>query len=112
MFSKSIAAWLVVLVLLPFTAPFPTCDIADLLGGSANSQDFPLAPLSSSSASMAEAASLVFPLATVAGRLRLVALSWLSSSSFVGASLVVIPRRVSPTGLIQRLSSPPPNLRL
>ena len=33
MLSRVAACWLVVLVLAPFTAPFPTCDLAALFGG-------------------------------------------------------------------------------
>jgi hypothetical protein len=33
MLSRVAACWLVVLVLAPFTAPFPTCDFAALFGG-------------------------------------------------------------------------------
>src|SRR5580693_6948094 len=43
---KISALWLVLLILLPFTAPFPTCDLADLLGTSATSQGAPLPPVS------------------------------------------------------------------
>jgi hypothetical protein len=32
MFSRLVAGWLVVLVLAPFTAPFPTCDLATVFG--------------------------------------------------------------------------------
>jgi hypothetical protein len=34
MFSRVAACWLVVLVLAPFTAPFPTCDFGTLFGDS------------------------------------------------------------------------------
>jgi len=37
-FSRVAACWLVVLVLAPFTAPFPTCDFATLFGGSQTEQ--------------------------------------------------------------------------
>ena len=33
-FSRVAACWLIVLVLAPFTAPFPTCDFGTLFGGS------------------------------------------------------------------------------
>jgi hypothetical protein len=36
MISKLCAGWLVVLILAPFTAPFPTCDLASLLGHTAH----------------------------------------------------------------------------
>jgi hypothetical protein len=32
MFSRITACWLVVLILAPFTAPFPTCDLATFVG--------------------------------------------------------------------------------
>jgi hypothetical protein len=32
-FSRVAACWLIVLVLAPFTAPFPTCDVGTLFGG-------------------------------------------------------------------------------
>jgi hypothetical protein len=37
-FSRVAACWLVVLVLAPFTAPFPTCDFGTLFGGSQTEQ--------------------------------------------------------------------------
>jgi hypothetical protein len=33
-FSRVAACWLIVLVLAPFTAPFPTCDLGTVFGGS------------------------------------------------------------------------------
>ena len=41
MLSRVAACSLVVLVLAPFTAPFPTCDFASLFGGDAQTQDAP-----------------------------------------------------------------------
>jgi len=41
MLSRVSACWLVVLVLAPFTAPFPTCDLASLFGGSTQTQPAP-----------------------------------------------------------------------
>jgi hypothetical protein len=37
-FTRVAACWLVVLVLAPFTAPFPTCDFGTLFGGSQTDQ--------------------------------------------------------------------------
>jgi hypothetical protein len=45
MFSRVAACWLVVLVLAPFTAPFPTCDLVTLFGGSQTEQS-PVMPVS------------------------------------------------------------------
>ena len=39
MLSRVIASWLVVLILAPFTAPFPTCDLATLFGTSPVAED-------------------------------------------------------------------------
>lgn len=43
MLSRVAACWLVVLVLAPFTAPFPTCDFAALFGA-AQTQHAPMTP--------------------------------------------------------------------
>jgi hypothetical protein len=45
MVSKFVACWLIVLVLAPFTAPFPTCDNSTLFGG-ARHQRAPSTPAS------------------------------------------------------------------
>jgi hypothetical protein len=90
--SKLSALWLIVLILLPFTAPFPTCDIAAFFGRSAADQSLPLAPPTSSAALLADAVSslLVLPLASMAGQLRQVALSDLNTPYFVVRSPLVI----------------------
>jgi hypothetical protein len=43
MFTKFFAAWLVVLIIVPFTAPFSTCDPTSLFG-MAPGQHVPVAP--------------------------------------------------------------------
>jgi hypothetical protein len=43
MLAKFFASWLAALVLLPFTAPFSTCDVAGLLG-SVHGRHTPVAP--------------------------------------------------------------------
>jgi hypothetical protein len=65
------ALWLVAQVLLPFTAPFPTCDLSDLLG-SVQHNGAPLAPSNSRAAGDYAFAP---PLATTGGRLKLVVVS-------------------------------------
>jgi hypothetical protein len=91
-FSKFSAIWLVVLILLPFTAPFPTCDIAVFLGRGGAGQGVPLTPPTSSTALIAEAVSsfLVLPLARVAPQLEQAALSDLQTPYFAGRSPLVV----------------------
>ena len=43
MLPKFFASWLLVLVIAPFTAPFPTCDLTSLFG-IPQGQDVPAAP--------------------------------------------------------------------
>jgi hypothetical protein len=76
MLSKCSALWLVVLILLPFTAPFPTCDIADFFGRSAANHGLATVPPTSSTTLIANAESslLVPPLASTARQLRQVGL--------------------------------------
>src|ERR1700680_3539903 len=82
--SRISAIWLVALILLPFTAPFPTCDIVDFFRRSAPYQGVPLAPPVSSTTLIADAESslLVPPLASMARQLRQVALSDLDPPHF------------------------------
>ena len=99
MLSKFSALWLVVLILLPFTAPFPTCNIADFLGRSA--ADHRMAPVQPTSPTTliadAESSLLVPPLATMASQLRQVASSDLNTPRFaVGSPLVIL---VLPVGV-------------
>jgi hypothetical protein len=71
MVSKVCAAWLVLLVLLPFSAPFPTCDLASLFT-SPDSQG-PHQPLQPTrpAASLADAATAhALPLTRTAERLK------------------------------------------
>ena len=92
MLSRISAIWLVILILLPFTAPFPTCELADLLGPSATSQGVPLPPVSpAASLAASELSLLVPPQQTVAGHMTQVALSGLNTLFFtVRSSLVVL----------------------
>jgi hypothetical protein len=65
------ALWLVAQILLPFTAPFPTCDLSDFLG-SAQHHSAPLAPSNSRADGDYAFAP---PLATTGGRLKIVVVS-------------------------------------
>jgi hypothetical protein len=77
-FEKFCAVWLVAQILLPFTAPFPTCDLSDLLSGTHHDGGAPLAP---SNQRVEGDYAFAPPLATTAGRLRLVVLATLEVSS-------------------------------
>jgi hypothetical protein len=70
MLAKICAGWLVVLILLPCTAPFPTCDVASLLG--AAHQTVPISHHTSPVVATVNAApSLVPHLSRMVGRVRL-----------------------------------------
>jgi hypothetical protein len=69
MFSRITACWLVVLVLAPFTAPFPTCDFATLFGRGPSRQA-PIAPPVSAAVSHDDAV-VAAPASLGDGRARL-----------------------------------------
>jgi hypothetical protein len=74
MLPKFFASWLVLLIVVPFTAPFSTCDLASLFG---TSQNTPVAP----SASVVLTTDVAVPsglAVSSAGRVRLGALSRIS----------------------------------
>ena len=112
--SKISALWLVLLILLPFTAPFPTCDLADLLGPSATNQGVPLPPVSpAASLAAPELSLLVPPLQTVAGHMSQVALSGLNTPFFtVRSSLVILVPSVGSDDGAGTERVPPATLRL
>jgi hypothetical protein len=64
MMRRTFAALLIALTLLPFTAPFPTCDIAALFGGSSPATSHP-----SSSVSAVEDGSHTVALAAASTRI-------------------------------------------
>jgi len=69
-------------VLLPFTAPFPTCDLSDVLGrGHHQGQRSPLAPLTPPSSHVNDNFEFAPPLATTSGRLKLKVVSALDLSN-------------------------------
>jgi hypothetical protein len=90
--SKFSAVWLVVLILLPFTAPFPTCDIATFFGQKASDQGVPLGPPTSPAALVADAvSSLLFPpLERMARQVTQVALSNFNTPHIAVRSPLVI----------------------
>jgi hypothetical protein len=79
MFRRLAALWLVVLIVLPFSAPFPTCDLTDFLGVTPAAHQVQ-GPVSSTRVQVDESSSLLAPpVACAAGRLKLAALSGLRS---------------------------------
>jgi hypothetical protein len=85
-FRQLCALWLVAQILLPFTAPFPTCELSDFLSG-AHHHGEPLVPPSSH---VDGDYTFAPPLATTAGRLRLVVVSALDVSNLVGITPVIV----------------------
>lgn len=73
MLHKFVASWLVVLVIVPFTAPFSTCDLTSVFGRS-QEQHTPFAPPTSAAVSHDSTVSGV-PCVSRAGRVRLLQLS-------------------------------------
>jgi hypothetical protein len=74
MLPKVFASWLIVLVLMPFTAPFSTCDPAGLFG--TQGQSLPFAPQTSAAVTHDTAVPSV-PYISTAGRVTLSPLSGL-----------------------------------
>ena len=109
-FGSFCALWLIAQILLPFTAPFPTCDLSDFLG-SAQHHSSPLMPSNSRADGDYAFAP---PLATTGGRLKLVVISSLDVSSVVGnAPAMAIGRPIAAAGdRRQRPQGQPTVLRL
>ena len=78
-FRRCCALWLVAQVLLPFTAPFPTCELSDLFGRG-HRQEHP-APLRPPSSHVNDNFEFAPPLATTSGRLKLKVVSALDLSN-------------------------------
>jgi hypothetical protein len=77
------ATWFVVSIVLPWTAPFPTCDLADLFGMHAHQRAPLTAPSSPANASADADYSVVSPLVTKEGHLKLVVVSALNATAAV-----------------------------
>jgi hypothetical protein len=104
------ALWLAAQILLPFTAPFPTCDLSDFLGG-AQHHGAPLAP----SHSRADGDyAFAPPLGTTGGRLKLVVVSSLDVLGVVRTAPVMAIGRpfAADVGGRQRPQNQPTVLRL
>jgi hypothetical protein len=80
--ARFFAVWLLAQIILPFTAPFPVCEIADFLGGTSPLHNAPVAP-ASSGAGQTDAYAYAPPLATTVGRLKLVVVTDLDRSTVI-----------------------------
>lgn len=87
-----VTVWLIVQILLPFTAPFPVCDLTDFFNG--NPQHSPSTlPASSTARQAAVPYESAPPLITTAGRLRLVVVRAIDAFDIVApAPLITIGR--------------------
>jgi len=100
MLSKVVAVWLAVLVIVPFTAPFPTCDLASF-AGDAEGPHRPLAPRSS----VTSTTDVAVPWALFdanAGRLqRLASCRVLVTSSSTAGMTTMLTASVAPACAVQ-----------
>jgi hypothetical protein len=103
------ALWLVAQIVLPFTAPFPICDLSDLLSRTHHHG----APLVPPHPRVDGDYAFAPPLATTAGRLRLDVVGPRAVSNLVGVIPVsTLNRRVPAVGSQRRLRIEPAVLRL
>jgi len=80
--------WLIVLIVLPFTAPFPTCEPGDLLGGAGTHHQGVL-PIPGSPSQAMDDSSILFPPAAAITTGRSVLVDWLlAKTPGVGTSLM------------------------
>jgi hypothetical protein len=81
MFTKSLAAWLVVLAISPFTAPFKVCDMSAVIGPTADRHSRPANELEQWFVD--GGASLDFPVAPAAGEVKVASLAMLGTVDFI-----------------------------
>ena len=74
MVRRLFGLWLIVLIVLPWSAPFPTCDLADLFGSSEAPHGTPASTASNPAAVDDGTACLIPAIATTVGRLKPTAL--------------------------------------
>lgn len=98
MCSRVAACWLVVLVLAPFTAPFPTCDLDTLFGG-VPTEHSPMhvpAPVIANDSVVASV-----PAISGVGRVRLSVLAGVFSSARDCATVTTLMYAAAPTGRLR-----------
>jgi hypothetical protein len=98
MLSNVCAVWLAVLVVLPFSAPFPTCDLSDLLESTSTGQQSNRPPISERTAVDDSTTLLVPPVVTAAKRLEETAHSELRDVHSVAPTTIAPLSRVTPPG--------------
>lgn len=95
--SRVVACWLVVLVLAPFTAPFPTCDLGTLFGASP-AQHSPVHMPGSVTANDAVAS---VPAISGVGRVRLSVLAGAAPSAHDCLSVATLTPAAAPAGRLR-----------
>jgi hypothetical protein len=112
--KKLCAISLLALALSPFTAPFQTCDFADSMSGTGTDEAVMLTPPTVAQTSLSDGAgSLVPPLTTETGRLKLAPVSGLVISNVVARPPVTyLAPPVTPSPDISGSSFPPTVLRV
>jgi hypothetical protein len=111
MLAKAVAFWLAVLILLPFSAPFSTCDLASLLPAThtGDGQKEPLRQGWPSSSVEDSAASHALPFVRPASRFKLLTASLLDSRA-PAVALPAVPRAraiLTATGAASSVSNTP-----
>jgi len=96
MLSRVCAAWLVALIVLPFSAPFSTCDLETLFP--AANRHAPAHPGSPSPATLlAHATSHAIPMARSAGRVKFVGMEFRSPTLSPATARLVSSRTLTAT---------------
>ena len=94
---RAFAVWMILQILLPFTAPFPVCDLADILGGSGQTSHS--AGPASSTVPVAEGAyAYAPPLTTTGGRLKLVLVPALDRTEIPALAMAMVRSVMPPPG--------------
>ena len=80
LFTKSFAAWLIVLTISPFTAPFMVCEMRVVIGSAADRGNMPVNELETWLVD--GRSTLDFPVAPAAGEVKLASLAMLATVDF------------------------------
>jgi hypothetical protein len=101
MFTKSVVAWLIVLAISPFTAPFMVCEMSAVIGPAADRRSIPAKELETWRL-VDGRSTLDLPVAPAAGEVKLASLAMLATVDFVArvpdAPLDVPPAPAIPIG--------------